>query len=136
MRTILAALVLAAVPVSVLAETRLYECTMANLTPALGWITETYVILYDEAGGTAKVEDAITQTYVGKPVDAKVTGKTEKKVAFVWSVKTTDSEGQHTSMQYRAAVYADGKITVTAKPGSYRNMFEARGTCSAKKAKG
>lgn len=136
MRTIMAALCFCLLPLSAMAETRLYECTMRNLGPTGGWITKTYFILHDEAAGTAKVEDAITQHEVGKPVEAKVTGKTGQKVAFVWAVQSKDSGAQQVKMQYRAAVYADGSITITAKPGSYRNMFEARGTCTVKKAKG
>ena len=133
---IFAAMLLAAVPVCVQAETRLYESTMKNLAPARGWITERYFIEYDVAEGTAKVEDAITQHAFGKPVVAKITGKTEKKVAFVWAVQSKDTGSQQIKMQYRAAVYADSAVTITAKPGSYRNMFEARGTCTVKKTKG
>lgn len=136
MRMSLAAVVLAVMPVTAMAETRMYECTMKNLAPAMGWITEKYFVLYDDAVGTAKVEDAITQHVVGKPVEAKVTGKTDQKVAFVWAVQSKDSGSQQVKMQYRAAVYVDGTVTITARPAGYGNMFEARGTCTVKKAKG
>lgn len=136
MRMSLAAVALAVMPVTAMADTRIYECTMKNLAPTMGWIAEKYVISYDDAAGKATVDDPITLHFVGEPGDAKVTGKTDKKVAFVWLVQARDSASQQAKIQYRAAVYVDGTVTITARPGGYGNMFEARGTCTVKKAKG
>ena len=136
MRAILAALVLAAMPMAAFAEKVTYDCQMKNLEPTLGWITERYIIVHDTGTGEATAVDAIVNAISGGPIPAKVSGKTKSKTAFTWSFRSNDTRNRSATTEYRAAIYADGKITITAKPLGYSNMFEARGTCTVKKAKG
>ena len=112
------------------AGTVTYDCTMKNLGPAKGWITERYILTHDSATDSATALDGILQAQAGGPVPAKVSGKTSAKLAFSWSLRGKDTSNKTPTMEYRAAVYKDGAITLTARPLGYSNMFEARGTCT------
>lgn len=115
-----------------------YDCQMKNLGPTLGLITERYIIVHDTGTDEATAVDAILKSISGGPVPAEVASKTKAKTAFTWSFRSNDTKNRSATTEYRAAIYTDGKITITAKPLGYRNMFEARGTCkkSVVKTKG
>lgn len=129
MRMFLCALVLGAIPAAALADTVTYDCRMKNLGPTKGWITERYIIVHDTATDEVTALDAILNAMSGGPVRAKVADKSKAKTAFSWSFRSNDTRNRSATTEYRAAIYADGKITITAKPLGYRNMFESRGAC-------
>lgn len=107
------------------------ECTVPQSNSGGGYITELYILQYDEASGQAIVSDGLIMYHNNEqPMKAKVSEDTANKLVLTWNVQMTNSTGQMTKMQYRAAYFkANGKVTVRAVPGGYSNNFEARGTC-------
>lgn len=109
------------------------ECTIASTNAGGGYITELYVLQYDEASGQAIVSDGLIMYYNNEqPMKAKVSEDTAKKLVLSWNVQMTNSTGQMTKMQFRASYFKNNKsITVRAVPGGYANDFEGRGKCKA-----
>jgi activator of HSP90 ATPase len=106
------------------------DCALSPSAAAGGWVTERYVLQYDEATGKALAADAVTQYYLDGPVAAEVIEATSKKLVLSWRIKTTDADGQTVNMIFRASYFrSTGKVTVRAIPGGYSNDFEAQGNC-------
>ena len=107
------------------------DCTLKPSESSGGYVTERYILDYNEAEGTAVAVDSLIQYFHGGPVPAKLSDNTAKKTVFTWTVLTTSQSGQVTKMQFRAAVFkSDNSITVSATPGGgYGGGFEARGKC-------
>lgn len=107
------------------------ECKIADLSAGGGYVTEVYVIQYDEAAGKALAADGLIQYYFDAPIPAKVADDTAKKLVFTWTVQMTNRSAQQVKMQFRASYFKETKqITVRASPGgTYTNDFEGRGKC-------
>jgi hypothetical protein len=93
------------------------------------WVTDQFYFDID-AAGKATVVDPIVLYFEKKPVPAKVTENTAKKLSMTWTVVTKNRSGQVTRMAFRAA-YLKGnrRIAMTAKPHGYGNSFNGRGVC-------
>lgn len=108
------------------------DCTLKPTESSSGWVTDRYVLQHDPETGNALASDAIILHYLGAPVSADVSADTSVKLVLTWNVQMTNTSGQMTKMQYRAAFFkADGKITVRAVPSGFSNTFEARGSCKS-----
>ncbi|MGL4239344.1 hypothetical protein [Tabrizicola sp.] len=110
------------------------ECRIPTSSSGGGYITELYVFQYDEAAQKALASDGLILYYNDdQPVPAKVSADTANKLVLSWKVQMTNSTGQMTNMQYRAAYFkADKSVTIRATPGGgYTNSFEGRGKCKA-----
>jgi hypothetical protein len=107
------------------------ECTIPPSSAGGGYITETYVFHHDAGDSTAVASDGVIIYFFDAPIEAKVTGDTDKKLVLSWNVPMTNRSGQQTKMMYRATYFRQtGQMTVRATPGSgYANSFEGRGTC-------
>ena len=113
-----------------LASALTLECTMKRTAAGGGYITETYVLLQDEAKGKALAADGLIQHFNGGPIDAKIAEDTAKKLVMTWTLTITNSTGQPAVMRFRASYFkATQQITIRAMPGGFDNSFEGRGTC-------
>lgn len=110
---------------------KVLDCAMATTQSSGGWVTDRYIFDIDEAVGSVQANDGLIQSVHGGPMVAKLLDSSAKKMVVTWTVQMTNSSGQQTKMQYRAAIFrGDKTITVTATPGGgYSNRFEARGKC-------
>jgi hypothetical protein len=106
------------------------DCALKPNSDTLGYVTERYVLQYDEATGQALASDALILHFNDQPISAKISEDTSKKLVLTWAVMLTNSTGQTTKMLFRAAYFrADGAVIVRATPSGYSNNFEARGRC-------
>lgn len=107
---------------------KVYDCSVKNTR--LNWIPERIIIAHNDGAGSAMVNDPIINNYIGKPVSAKVTKNNDKIVAFRWRITVKDKTNQRATMTYQVSIKHDtGKISVTAKPAGYSNLFSSGGTC-------
>jgi uncharacterized protein YndB with AHSA1/START domain len=134
MRTIMAALVLVAVPMSAIAKPIIYECEMKDVASAGNWIGEDTHFQIDLEAGTASVFDWMIKEATGKPQEAEIAAKTDKRITLTWRRTDKNVRGKAIDFKYRASIYSDGAIHILAKPLNYSDTWEARGTC-VKKAK-
>ncbi|MDA9865328.1 hypothetical protein N9C96_01490 [bacterium] len=111
-------------PSAALAEPTIYECVVPK---ANGPIAERLTIEFE--GQTIRVIDDIVQYFEGGPVFGKTGVMNDKKSVANWNVMMTSRSGQGTKMAYRAVVFANGRLIVTAKPHGYANQFSGRGQC-------
>lgn len=110
------------------------ECNVSRSNAGGGYITELYVLQYDEAAGQAIVSDGLIMYYnKEQPLKANVAEDTAKKLVLTWSVQMTNNTGQAANMRFRATYFKNDKsILVRAVPGGdYSNNFEGRGKCKA-----
>jgi len=109
------------------------ECSVARSSAGGGYITDLYILQYDEASGQAIASDGLIMYYnKEQPMKAKVSDDTATKLVLSWNVQMTNKTGQMTKMQFRAAYFkADNSFTVRGVPGGYANSFEGRGKCKA-----
>ena len=115
---------------SSIAQAVTLDCALKPNSDALGYVTERYVLQHDEASGQAVASDALILHFNEKPIAAKVSEDTPKKLVLTWAVQLTNSTGQITKMLFRASYFkADGSVIVRAVPSGYSNQFEARGRC-------
>lgn len=112
------------------AQATVLECKLNPGSAGGGYVTELYYFEFAEGDDKASAADALIQYYNKGPVVAKISSNTAKKLAISWKVQITNSTGQQTNMQFRAAYFKGNKsVTVRATPPGYANSFEARGTC-------
>jgi len=110
------------------------ECTLKPTNAGGGYVTELYVLQYDEASGQAIVSDQLIMYFNDEqPMKAKVSEDSKGKLVLTWNIQMTNATGQMTKMQFRASYFKGNKsITVRAVPGGgYANDFEGRGTCKS-----
>jgi hypothetical protein len=111
-----------------------YICTL-KVPASQGWVPSQLVILHKDDEPTALVNDPIIAHFVKKPVEAKVVANNRKRIAFTWELKEiVNREGQETQrFNYRAAyIKTTGKISVSARPDGFSDVFDAYGTCEVK----
>jgi hypothetical protein len=109
------------------------ECKIPASNAGGGYVTEVYVLQYDEASGQALVSDGLIMYFNNEqPMKAKVSEDSANKLVLTWNVQMTN-RGQMTKMQFRASYIKNSKsLTVRAVPGGgYSNDFEGRGKCKA-----
>lgn len=117
-----------------LSEALTLECRIIPSNAGGGYVTDIYILQYDEASGQAIVSDALIMHYNDEqPMKAKVSEDTARKLVWTWRVQMTNSTGQTANMQFRAAYFkGDKTVLVRAAPGGdYKNTFEGRGTCKS-----
>jgi hypothetical protein len=115
-----------------IAQALTLDCVLQPTESSNGWVTDHYVFQHEPKSDKAVASDAIILHYVGNPVAARVSDDTTAKLVLSWNIQMTNSSGQMTKMQYRAAYFrSTGKITVRATPSGYSNNFEARGSCKS-----
>lgn len=110
------------------------ECRIIPSNASGGYVTDIYILQYDEASGQAIVSDALIMHYNDEqPMKAKVSEDTSRKLVWTWRVQMTNSTGQTANMQFRTAYFkGDKTVLVRAAPGGdYTNIFEGRGTCKS-----
>jgi hypothetical protein len=126
-------LVLAAlfVPIAAMSQALTLDCQVQTNASSGGYVTERYVFQHDDGASEAIVSDGLILYHNdNQPMTARVPEDTARKVVFAWNVQMTNSTGQMTKMQFRAAYFrTDGTLTVRAVPGGYNNSFEGRGRC-------
>ncbi|HLQ19515.1 MAG TPA: hypothetical protein VK146_11090 [Tabrizicola sp.] len=108
------------------------ECNITRSNAGGGYITDVYILQYDEASGQAIVSDGLILYFNNdQPMKAKVSEDTAKKLVLTWRVQMTNSTGQTANMQFRASYFkGDKTLLVRAAPGGdYSNNFEGRGKC-------
>ncbi len=109
------------------------DCKVTPTNATGGYVTERYIFEVEEGASEAIVSDGLIFYFNNdQPLTAKVSESTAKKLVFSWTVQMTNSSGQMTKMQFRAAYFkAEGSLTVRAVPGAgYDNQFEGRGRCT------
>lgn len=131
MRTLFLAAATALACLSGASHAMTLECKIADLGAGGGYVTDVYVIQYDEAAGKALVADGLIMYFFDAAIPAKVADDTEKKLVFTWIVQMTNSSAQQLKMQFRGSYFKETrKFTVRASPGgAYSNDFEGRGNC-------
>ena len=115
-----------------ISQALILECTVPASNAGGGYITDLYILQYDDASGQAIVSDGLILYFNNdQPMQAKVSEDTAKKLVLTWKVPMTNSTGQTANMQFRAAYFkADKTLLVRAAPGGdYSNSFEGRGRC-------
>lgn len=108
------------------------ECNITRSNAGGGYITDVYILQYDEASGQAIVSDGLILYFNNdQPMKANVSEDTAKKLVLTWRVQMTNSTGQTANMQFRASYFkGDKTLLVRAAPGGdYSNNFEGRGKC-------
>lgn len=106
------------------------DCAIKPLASNGDFVSKQYVLQLDESSGQALASDPLILAVNGTPVAAKVSENSKSKLVLRWTLILTNSIGQTTKMQYRAAYFkADDQIILRAVPGGYKNQFEARGRC-------
>lgn len=106
------------------------DCALKPVASNGDFVSKQYVLQFDEASGQALASDPLILAVNGTPVAAKVSENSNSKLVFTWTLILTNSIGQTTKMQYRAAYFkTDDQIILRAMPGGYSNQFEARGRC-------
>lgn len=132
LRSLVLSTVLIAVPSFSQALT--LECTIPASNAGGGYVTDLYILQYDETAGQAIVSDGLIMYYNNEqPMQAKVSEDSANKLVLTWNVQMTNKTGQMTKMLFRASYFKSTKaITVRAVPGGgYANDFEGRGKCRA-----
>jgi hypothetical protein len=132
LRSVFLATLLLAAPS--LSQALTLECTIPASNAGGGYVTDLYILQYDEASGQAIVSDGLIMNYNNEqPMQAKVSEDSANKLVLSWNVQMTNKTGQMTKMQFRASYFKNNKsITVRAVPGGgYANDFEGRGKCKA-----
>ena len=115
-----------------ISQALILECTVPASNAGGGYITDLYILQYDDASGQAIVSDGLILYFNNdQPMQARVSEDTAKKLVLTWKVQMTNSTGQTANMQFRAAyLKADKTLLVRAAPGGdYSNSFEGRGRC-------
>ena len=109
------------------------ECRITPSNAGGGYVTDLYVLQYNEASGQAIVSDGLIMYFNNEqPMTAKVSDDSANKLVLTWNVQMTNSVGQITKMQFRASYFKGNKsITVRAVPSDFANNFEGRGKCKA-----
>lgn len=131
LRTLVLSAALVALPS--ISQALTLECKVPASNAGGGYITEVYILQYNEASGEAIVSDGLILYYnKEQPMQAEVLEDSANKLVLTWNVQMTNN-GQMTKMQFRASYFRTNKsITVRAVPGGgYSNDFEGRGTCRA-----
>lgn len=106
------------------------DCALKQLASNGDFVSTQYVLQFDESSGQALASDPLILAVNGTPVVAEVSENSKSKLVLTWALLLTNSTGQTTKMQYRAAYFkADDQIILRAVPGGYSNQFEARGRC-------
>jgi hypothetical protein len=107
------------------------ECTVDNTIAGGGYITDLYILQYDEASGQAIVSDGLILYFnEEQPMKAKVSSDTANKLVLTWDVQLTNSTGQMTRMLFRASYFKTNKtLLVRAVPSGFSDNFEGRGNC-------
>lgn len=106
------------------------DCAIKPVASNGDFVSRQYVLQFDEASGQALASDPLILAVNGAPVVARVSENSKSKLVLTWQLILTNSIGQTTTMQYRAAFFkADDQIILRAMPGGYSNQFEARGRC-------
>jgi hypothetical protein len=127
---LLCAAVLATFPT--LSNALTLDCALSPSNSGGGYITERYVLQFDEGTGKALASDGLILYFYDAPIEAKMSEDTAKKLVLSWTVQMTNSTGQTTKMRFRASYFKSTKqITIRATPGGYDNSFEDRGSCKS-----
>jgi hypothetical protein len=92
-----------------------------------------YVISYDRATGEVLVNDPIIMSTVGKPIAGKLQSESDVRAVFDWRLKSLKGPTNTTSWQYRARVFADGRLSLSVTPVGYDNQFSSEGRCTVSK---
>ena len=109
-----------------------YECQMTKKDRS-NWVPEAVQIIYEPSTGDVVVRDPISNHFLGGPASGALDTDNDKRVTFKWDVKTTNSQGQFTTMQYRATIMKrNNSARVTGKPLGYLNNYKSSGSCVVK----
>lgn len=123
---------LSGLPGAALAQ--VYSCKPDDPRSAGNWIAPEIVISHEEGDSKAIVNDAIIDSFVGQPVEAKIDTDNARRTTYSWRVKTKAGT-QTATMIYRVTVQkADLTASFIAVPQGYSNTFQVQGRC--KRVKG
>jgi hypothetical protein len=107
-----------------------YTCSLKEAGRS-NWIPPVLFIGHDPAANRVVVSDPIVLHFNDRqPVEGKVDTENDKRVTFVWELKTRDTRGQSATMIYRATwVKADKRMNITATALGYESGIQGFGTC-------
>ncbi|MGJ8615733.1 MAG: hypothetical protein ACSHWS_02765 [Sulfitobacter sp.] len=109
----------------------LYECDITDHERARGWISPKIAIVVP-GDKTVSVVDAITLTFVKKPVSGTILRDNAKRLIIKWGVQGVKSDDgtSFASVNYRASISkTTGAIDVTTIPTGYDIGLRAKGAC-------
>lgn len=107
-----------------------YECTFDGLNRNQGFISQTVVVAHEPGSDTAKVNDGVIMSVVGKPINGKVTADNDKRLSVNWKVDLKTTMNEHIRATYRLTILrSDLAANISVQPGAYDNNFAAQGLC-------
>lgn len=109
----------------------LYDCDITKKKDRLYWIADKIAIVVMESGEVV-VSDEVILRFHSRPMAARVTRDSDRKLAIRWTLKDlVNSSNQYTSaFEYHATLNKESnKISVYARPEGYPNRFSGQGVC-------
>ncbi len=109
----------------------LYDCDIADHERARGWISPKIAIILP-GDKSVSVVDAITLTFVKKPVSGTILRNNAKRLIVKWGVKGVKSDDgtSFAGVNYRASISkTTGSIAVSTIPTGYDIGLRAKGAC-------
>ena len=102
-----------------------------------GWVPDFLMLTRQTAGpntGRIEVFDMVLKTFVGRPIQARVTADTRDSRSYGWALAgVRNAAGQRTDrLDYRLTVAkADGRAQITATARGYDNTMTGSGRCGS-----
>lgn len=112
-----------------------YQCKVAISAQQGRWVPEFVFIGYKPDENRVIISDPIILFFNDRqPVEGKLETDSATRLSVTWRLETKSGSGQFVRMAYRATVFkATGKLSISAKPLGYENVFTGRGTCEMRK---
>jgi hypothetical protein len=136
-RTILTALIWAALCGAAQAQKTGYHCTIRGATDR-GLIQPLIFIAIDHAIDRVIVSDAaILGVNDGVPVEGVLVADNAARITVAWTVERRSASTQRVRTDFRATyLKASGEVNVTAQPQRHDGFFNRGGTCTVKNLSG
>jgi hypothetical protein len=112
----------------------LYDCDITEKRDRLFWISDKMAIVITGEGQVV-VSDQVILHFNEKPMQARVTRNTARKMTIRWTIRNAvDGNNQTVSRLNYTAVLSkdDNRIEVYARPQGFSNRFGGKGQCATR----
>jgi hypothetical protein len=113
-----------------LAKITQYECKFPyEKARGGGWIPEILILTDDDAKGEIIVFDPVIKHFVGNPIKAKLSSRTNARSTYTWELSYRN-KGQGGRMIYTFSYFNKGqRAKMKGEPGGFDNSWTGEGTC-------
>ncbi|MGC1496514.1 MAG: hypothetical protein WA790_11960 [Sulfitobacter sp.] len=109
----------------------LYECDVKDHERARGWISPKIAIIFPDED-TVQIVDALTLTFVKKPVTGTILRNNAKRLIVKWEIEgmKADNGQSFAGVNYRASISkATGAVDIKTIPNGYDKGLSGQGSC-------